>query len=285
MNRGAIQDDDWSLILERVRDEQCVPFLGAGASLGFAGSVGLPTGSQLSIDLADECHYPGRDKTDLLRVAQYFELVKDAHALRTFIRKKLQIPGIAPSPVHKQIASLPFRYVLTTNFDKLMERALEDTGKAPRVAVYEPHSNAIDLAAATIQEPLVFKLHGSLDKINGLIVTEDNVIEFLACLLLGDPPLPSVIKGLFDDNSILFVGYGLRDWNIRVMIRAMRGRGTGQLPDVASFAIQKCPSEEDMAKEWTSSVMYWEKRENLKCFDSDAVEFMAELKRRFDNGG
>jgi hypothetical protein len=284
MSLGVIADASWNLILRRVRDEKCVPFLGAGASLGFHESPGLPTASQLAEAVAREANYPGRDKTDLLRVAQYYELNSDAHAPRQFIRDQLMVKGVRPSPVHRNIAALPFHYVLTTNFDNLMEQAFRDEGKTPSVAVYEARANTQTLQTATLREPLVYKLHGDLDRINTMLVTEDHVIEFLACMLLGDPPLPSVIKGLFDDSSILFIGYGLRDWNIRVMMRAMRGRKKGQLPDRASFAIQKRPAEQDLAVEWESSVMYWDKRENLKAFDMDAVEFVAELKRRFDTG-
>lgn len=38
--------------------------------------AGLPTGLQLSQIFAQQCDYPGIDKSDFLRAAQYYELVQ-----------------------------------------------------------------------------------------------------------------------------------------------------------------------------------------------------------------
>jgi hypothetical protein len=89
-------DLDWTLILLRVRDERCVPFLGAGASLGGPGEMGLPTASELAGELAQDCEYPGTDTSDLLRVAQYYRMVYDQHELRKFIRDRLRGHGLRP---------------------------------------------------------------------------------------------------------------------------------------------------------------------------------------------
>jgi hypothetical protein len=276
----ALGADDWRLILRRIRSEKCVPFLGAGASLGNLAQPGLPTARRLAQTLAEECNYPGTDRTDFLRVAQYYTMAYDAHELRDSIRRQLRVRDLRPGLVHKTIAALPVPYVLTTNFDNLMERAFEEAGKSPQVAWYEIHGNIQELQRATVQEPLVYKLHGSLEKPNTMVATEDDVIEFLSCLLLGDPGLPAVVKQLFEQASLLFVGYGLKDWNIRVLLRALRLRRI-QTDDIACFAIQRRPDEPSLAAEWEKTVMYWGKRESLKCFDMDALQFVDELHQRF----
>lgn len=277
---------NWDLIVRRIREGVCVPFLGAGASVGFDGP-GLPTGSALAEMLAEDCNYPGADRTDLFRVAQYYTMAYDRFELQQAVKKMLSVAGVGPSIVHRILAKLPFSYVLTTNFDDLMEqafRAVDYQGKkkAPESLTYERRGDAVEPESASIQNPLVYKLHGSLDAFHkGLVVSEDDVIEFLSCLLLNEPPLPKVIKGLFEHQSILFIGYGLRDWNIRVMLRAIRGGRAGRPPDALSFAIQRMPQEPGLAQEWEKTVMYWDKRENLSCYDMDAVGFVRELEQRY----
>lgn len=56
---------DWDLIVERIRDGLCTPFLGAGASVGFEEGPGLLTGNELARQMAIQCGYPGADKEDL----------------------------------------------------------------------------------------------------------------------------------------------------------------------------------------------------------------------------
>src|SRR3712207_5103661 len=96
---GAVQlkhtpeDLDWHFILRRIRAGQCVPFLGAGASLGFSAGRGLPTASELAQALATACRFPGADRTDFFRVAQYYRMKFDEHDLRQRIARLLLVPG------------------------------------------------------------------------------------------------------------------------------------------------------------------------------------------------
>ena len=201
--------------------------------------------------------------------------------MRKAIRDRLRVPNAEPTPAHCLLAKLPFPCIITTNFDSLMERALEAERKNPQVESYVRRADKKDLRPGTEEEPLVYKLHGSIDQIDTLIATEDDVIDFAACLLQDNPSLPSLIGKLFETNTLLFVGYGLRDWNVRMMLRALRKRrGPSGTPDIASYAIQRRPAEPGAGTEWEKTVMYWDRVERLRCFDVDVYEFLEELLRR-----
>ena len=231
--------DDWATLVGSIQDSDCLVFLGAGASTVLQGQVGLPTGGQLSQKLAAECEYPGLDKTDFLRVCQYYELVRDGHRLRKAICKELDIPNLRPGELHNLIAKLPIKYVLTTNYDSLMEMAFKDAGKNVRVVVYDIHETAQkEIDGATKERPVVYKLHGTIDDVGTMLCTEDDIVQFLACIILGNPPLMQGIKQLFEDYTMLFIGYGLRDWNIRTMNSSHpRSQSPGQrLGEIVCFA-------------------------------------------------
>ena len=280
--------DQWESMLWRIRNEKCVPFLGAGASLGTADHPGLPTAAVLAEDLARICNYPGPDKSDLLRIGQYFSLVKDPRDLQDMIVSKLRQRKVVPSVVHETLANLPLPLVLTTNFDELMEQAFKDAGKAPTLAVYDVHGDKTDLPRPTVNEPLVYKLHGCVTRPHTIAATEDGVIEFLSSLMRGEPGLPGTIKQMFALSSLIFIGYGLKDWNVRVMLRAFRGwqpgRSQERSVDLSSYAVQKRPDNDALAIEWQTAVMYLDRREGIQCFDMDANAFATELKRRYDAG-
>jgi hypothetical protein len=269
--------NEWSMLVQGIRDEECLIFLGAGASTVPDGQVGLPTGGELSRQLAAECEYPGPDKSDFLRVCQYYELMQDGHRLRRSIIKKLSVPGLMPGKLHTLIAGLPIKCVITTNYDKLMELAFQIAGRQPQVAIYdinaEPSNRSVSITEST---PLVYKVHGSMDDSSTMLCTEDDIVQFLACILNGTPPLLPLVRQLFENNIILFIGYGLKDWNIRTMIRAMRLKKRAGW--IKSFALQRqFDTSTVAAADWQQSVLYWDKKENVRCLDIDAIPFVEEL--------
>lgn len=270
-----IPDDEWDLIIDRIQDRQCVPFLGAGASV----SAGVPIASVLARKLAKRIGFPGTDEErgDFLRVFQYCAMAKDDGYSRKFLVDELK-PFQTPGVVHTTLASMPFPYVLTTNFDCFMESAFQQVNKTPRVLSYERRSNVIEhIGNVDDEHPLVYKLHGSIEKPVPMVVSEDDVVDFQACVLMRDPELPPVIKTLFSQHSVLFIGYGLKDWNIRVLLRALRGRE----PVMQCFAVQKRPGDVSMAKEWDTTVIHL-RRGRMHCYDVDAVRFVQQMKARYE---
>jgi len=277
-NKNNLDKVNWPAILLHLKKQKLVPFLGAGASFSANGAPGLPGGRELAESLAEECDYPGMDKTDLLRVSQYYALRIGEMPLRESVNEKLSLPDVKPGEAHNILAGWPIEVVLTTNFDNLMERAFIKNDKDAAKAIYKRLGDQEQIKITpTEHAPLVYKLHGSLDDIDSMIMTEDNYIDFLISLIEGNPKIPDKIKNIFDTCSILFIGYGLKDWNIRVLLRYFRKT------DRRSFAIQRdlaAASEEGAAKEWESMVLYWEKKE-ISVYNCDALEFLKELDRRY----
>src|SRR5262245_47292790 len=63
---------DWNLLLARIADGVCTPFLGAGAA-----AHALPLGGQIAERWAREIEYPLDDPHDLARVAQFLAVDQD----------------------------------------------------------------------------------------------------------------------------------------------------------------------------------------------------------------
>lgn len=270
---------DWAPLLFNLKRQKLVPFLGAGASLGFNGAPGLPSGGKLAAMLAEECGYPGGDKHDLPRVAQYYALTYGERRMREFVNEQLGLADVKPGEVHNLLAGWPIKAVLTTNYDNLMERAFSKKDKDPAKAIYERRGDQEQIKMPpSVHQPLVYKLHGSLEDIDSMVITEDNYIDFLISLIEGNPKLPDAISGIFRSDSILFIGYGLKDWNIRVLLRYFR-----KDEDIRSFAVQRdlrVAASPAAGREWESIVLYWE-RKNISVYNCDALAFVRELDRRY----
>jgi hypothetical protein len=99
-----------------------------------------------------------------------------------------------------------------------------------------------------VEHPVVFHLHGHVEFSESLVVTEDDYLDFMVNVQrktsrAEDAVLPPKVEAALADTSLLFLGYGLRDWNLRVLLRALvaHAESTGRR---TSVSVQLSPSEE-----------------------------------------
>jgi hypothetical protein len=68
--------------------------------------------------------------------------------------------------------------------------------------------------------PIVFKLHGSIDRKNcdndTYLITEEDYADFLG--RAQENYIPAYIKRLMAGKPLLFLGYSLEDWNVRIIL-------------------------------------------------------------------
>ncbi len=138
---GNLSEEDWDLLITRIRGGLCTPFLGAGVNTGL-----LPLGATIAGEWADKHGFPLREKFDLARVSQYLALTKPdklfpKELIQTMIQEKLRkqfTDGTLPdftTPDHPLgvLAALDLPVYITTNYDDFMFRALKANRKNPQV--------------------------------------------------------------------------------------------------------------------------------------------------------
>jgi hypothetical protein len=225
-------------IVKAVKESKCILFLGAMASAAsppgspFQYNQGPPGGGELSRRLAQRCGYPDDDKWNLARVSLYFQTREDKsrHDLIKAITEEVSAQLLVPSPALQMLAALPFPIIVTTNYDHLFEIALRRTivangvTKDPIIHIYSPEAKAEDVPLDPAPErPILLKLHGDIDKAESIVVTEEDYITFIQ-RMSGQHfhPVPENIRARMKSWRILFVGYSLRDYNLRLLLRTLR---------------------------------------------------------------
>jgi hypothetical protein len=216
---------------------------------------------------------------DLARVAQHVELKRDTPYLVEQLQELLADQNRQPSQILTLLASLPFKLLITTNYDRLLERAF---GTKPYVPVVQPvegfNENELtevnNRLAAITRDPVIYKIHGSFpdpakpnDEVSSLILTEENYIQFLS--VVGDKAagIPTQITQRLSHGTILFLGYSLEDWDFRMIHKSLIESLPGK-DQRKSYAIQLKPPEF-----W---VNYWD-RKGVTIVDMDVYDFAAEL--------
>lgn len=302
----TLTDDDWELIVPRLADGECVAFLGAGANIMADGTPGLPLGGQVALELVealtkrkvkdfkklselapyDELAEYGEllrlGLQDLPRVASYVELRRDPAFLMKRLRTILDDGGVEPSPLLRTLARLPFQLIVTTNYDSLMERALDDAG-VEYLTVVQPVNGFDDKQQQSLNAKLIdwgdglvlYKIHGSfrLPEHGGdaqpgeVLVTEEDYIQYLTVATVQDRGLPNAITAKLQTSTILYLGYSLEDWDFRTIFKSLiepRKRHA----QFASFAFQHQPQPH-----W---VKLWSGR-HVSIVDMSVVDFATQL--------
>jgi hypothetical protein len=286
-----LKEQIWEILLERIREKKCTPFLGAGACAG-----ALPLGGELSRHLADAQNYPFEDRADLLRVAQYIAVKSDQRRAKALVLdrlKKASPPTYINPPdfesddePHATLAALGLPLYLTTNYDDFMTRSLVAIEREPRREVCRWHPGLRKIPSvfetepgykATPANPLVFHLHGYDKEADSLVLTEDDYLKFLINIARDPNLLPPRVQDGISASTLLFIGYRLADWNFRVLFQMLRPD-----PDYISIAVLLPPAANEPSPEEAQQYLdeYYGAM-NLKVFWGTAREFSSELGKRW----
>jgi hypothetical protein len=242
-------------IVDSVKAGECILFLGAMASapslmgccFSYSDGERPPSGAALSRHLAQICGYPDEDVTNLQKVSLYFEYCETGgrESLIQEIRKQVGAPNIRVSPALRMLAALPFRISITTNYDQLFESALRETEiapghkKQPMVRIYNPKREDLDHAPLDPrpERPVLLKLHGDIDLPPSIVITEEDYITFISRMASEHfHPIHKNIRARMNSWPILFVGYSLKDYNLRLLFKTIRfGLDNSEFP--LSFSV------------------------------------------------
>lgn len=226
----SLNDSEWDLLVHRINDEKCTPFLGAGAAYGV-----LPLGAEIAQGWAGEFGYPLEDDSNLTRVATYLAVQRDSMypkelLLRTWFVNPKPPNFEDPGEPHAALAELPIPIYMTTNYDSFMMQALHAAGKTPHRELCHWNNFTKELPSVfddphgfepTPKEPVVFHLHGHDEYAESLVLTEDDYLDFLVSVSKEPELLPHHVRRRLTGTSLLFIGYSLADWNFRTLFRGL----------------------------------------------------------------
>jgi hypothetical protein len=240
----------YELMRDRLQRGRVIPFLGAGASLVGHPIDGpwksptcnfLPRAGELAEYLDRRSGYPSNATPELTRVAQYFEGVAGRQGLDDELRDVFA-RAFQPGRLHYYLAASNCQLVITTNYDCILEQAFAEKGRSYHHVVYRNGAPTLfyrkyDATAAAFCDSaelvpnelvipkdnatVIYKMHGSADPLkperDSYLITEDDYVQFLA-RMVANTAIPAIFAEPFKTSHLLFLGYGLQDWNLRVIL-------------------------------------------------------------------
>ena len=290
-----LKENDWTVLMRRISDGKCTPFLGAGAAYGL-----LPLGSQIAKDWAKEYKYPLEDTGNLESVATYLAVQHDPmYPKDEILEQWFQNPKLPdftnPDEPHIALARLPLPIYITTNYDRFMTKALETVGKKPHRALCRWNDSIDDKLFSfdkdsglepSPDEPVVFHLHGHDESVESLVLTEKDYLDFLVRVSKDNDLIPHQIRRCFANTSLLFVGYSLADWSFRVLFRGLVTQvPPGQRRISVTIQLPPIPDEnmpEPQRSEIETYLSKYFEQDDIRVYWGTAQEFMTELRTRWE---
>lgn len=239
---SVIDNDFWLELTETIRRGNCVLLLGPGVSTD---DKGIPFSNLLARTLASDPALQSSpdlvDAENLPHVAQLFQQKK-----RSRITLELKVKEFYNSVMdqttdfHQEMAALPFTLCINTTPDDFFFNALKQINpKEPIRSAYNfKRSNKNSITNVNdSHRPVVYNLYGTPSEQDSLVLTENDLIEFLVAVIKSTPPLPDAIRGKCGDKetSFLFVGFGFHQWYMRILLHILQAQGHNN----PSFALEE----------------------------------------------
>ncbi len=151
------------------------------------------------------------DRREFLMVAEELLEQIGQEQFSQYINEVFDPKGIVPSFGHELLVAIPFRGIMTTNYDNLFERAYLTVHKQLTERV---RSDEISRIPQLLKESqFIFKLHGDLSKADSIILGHRHFVN-----LLLNPAYNRILDDLFTKNSVLMAGYSLNDPDITFVL-------------------------------------------------------------------
>lgn len=197
--------------LKEIEENNAALFAGAGLSA----ASGHVDWKALLKDFADDLGLDIKKENDLISLAQY-HLNKNGNN-RYSLTKKICNEfhhGKKPNINHEILARLPINTFWTTNYDKLIEKALENAGKIVDVKYTNQH------LAQTIhgRNAILYKMHGDVDHADEAIISKDQYEKYFR----SHGAFINTLSGDLVSKTFLFIGFSFTDPNLEYILSRIR---------------------------------------------------------------
>ena len=191
-------------LIEQFSQGNGAVFIGAGLSIG----AGLPSWGdlmeRLKVELEDcptGASYPD--------IAQYYEIRHGKNRLITRLREELDTYDVVPTPVHNALVRLKVSPIFTTNYDDLIEKALDEA----RIK-FDTIVNTVDASFWSSDHLQLVKFHGDINQPATVVLTSEDYERYFP----DHPALTRLLSTTLQTSTLLLLGYSATDIDFRLLL-------------------------------------------------------------------
>ena len=194
-----------------IKESNAAIFAGTGLSI----PAGFVNWKNLLREIAVELNLDIDKENDLIAIAQYHynEKGNNRHKLNQLLIEEFT-QGTSVTPNHKILAALPIQTYWTTNYDKLIEKAIEEEGKTPDTKITQENLST----NIPKRDAVVYKMHGDVSLPDQAILTKDDYEGYNE----KRPLYTTALQGDLVAKTFLFIGFSFDDPNLEYILSRIR---------------------------------------------------------------
>lgn len=249
-------------------------YVGAGLSMG----AGLPSWGQLLNELIDILERKGIANTRIEEMralagfpSKYLMLAEELrdliqNDLERLIRDRFEDKTKVPTDTHDVLVKLKSKFIITTNYDTLVEKALVKnfSNYFPTVYTYKDASS-INYSLWN-NDHFVLKAHGDAKTPKEIVLTEKDYRN----IIYNQSGYQSILHAIFSTNSILFVGVSLNDPELLLLLGYIHNIFHGGSPTHYALVSKNAVTETEIER--------WRKDFNIEIIKYDPKDNHVEVR-------
>lgn len=199
------------IFTKALKENNAAIFAGAGLSI----PAGFVNWKNLLRDIAEDLKLDIDKENDLIAIAQYHynEKGNNRHRLNQKLIDEFT-QGATITPNHRILSSLPIQTYWTTNYDKLIEKAIEEAGKTPDVKITQENLST----NIPKRDAIIYKMHGDVSQPDQAVLTKDDYESYNE----KRPLFTTALQGELVSKTFLFIGFSFDDPNLEYILSRIR---------------------------------------------------------------
>jgi hypothetical protein len=207
-----LNKDDLDVIVDAIESEKCILLL--GPELNNLNGVSKEKALYTYLDSQGiKLHFYENDG---------FFLFDEHTTLPNLTLRLKQFYNNAIIPlIYEKIAKIPFHLFLSITPDLFLQKTFENLNLNYKVSVYDMTENPQEVNAPSKEVPLLYYLFGRYDKFNSMILTHDQLFDFLVAILGKHELPPGLTSQIIDAENFLFLGFRFDHWYVQILLRLL----------------------------------------------------------------
>jgi len=209
-------------LVESILKKECILFVASGLSSKAIRSNGKPLPSWTGflkelLDWAELKRVPFNsdpkeilemiDKGSHLMAAEELQELINHNEFTDFLNAVFRERNIKPTIAHQNLTKIPFRAILTTNYDNLIEGAFAYSNQGQIPKKFTKNDLSLHSSPLRSKDFFIFKMHGDIDRSDTIVLGSRSYNN----LVYKSPEYLSFLETLFTTHTVLFIGFGGSD--------------------------------------------------------------------------